>query len=60
MPQPWHVTDARIELRPGGEFSAVMNGPNGEKFNNDGVYLEIEPLKRLVSTDAFPCRMDSE
>ncbi|MDE0114870.1 MAG: VOC family protein [Albidovulum sp.] len=52
-PKPWYVTDARVDLRPGGEFAATMNGPNGEKFNNNGVYLEIEPQKRLVSTDAF-------
>ena len=30
-----------------------MNGPNGESFENAGVFLEIEPRRRLVSTDAF-------
>jgi len=52
-PKPWYVTDARIDLRPGGEFYCVMNGPNGERFENVGVVLQIEPERRLVTTDAF-------
>lgn len=52
-PKPWYVTDAKIDLKPGGEFSSVMNGPDGEKFDNVGVFLEVEPRKRLVTTDAF-------
>lgn len=52
-PKPWHVSDAKIDLRPGGEFSCVMNGPDGEQFPNVGVLLEVDPMKRLVTTDAF-------
>lgn len=52
-PKPWHVTDVRIDLKPGGEFSSIMNGPEGEKSDNIGVFLEVEPWKRLVTTDAF-------
>lgn len=52
-PKPWYVTDARIDLRLGGEFSSVMHGPEGEEFPNTGVFLEVEPQKRLVTTDAF-------
>jgi uncharacterized protein YndB with AHSA1/START domain len=52
-PKPWYVTDVRMDLRPGGEFSSVMNGPDGEKFDNIGVFLQIEPCRRLVTTDAF-------
>ena len=52
-PKPWYVTDARIDLRPAGEFSSVMHGPNGEEVENVGVFLEIEPERRLVTTDAF-------
>lgn len=52
-PKPWYVTDARIDLRPGGEFSCVINGPDGERFDTMGVFLDIEPQKRLVTTDAF-------
>lgn len=52
-PKPWYVTDARIDLKPGGEFSSVMHGPDGEKFPNICVILEIVPNERLVTTDAF-------
>lgn len=52
-PKPWYVTDACIELEPGGEFSLVMNGPDGERFEEMGVVLEVEPMRRLKTTDAF-------
>lgn len=52
-PKPWYVSDARIDLRPGGEFFTVMNGPEGERFDNVGVVLAVEPERRLVTTDAF-------
>lgn len=52
-PKPWYVTEARLELVPGGEFFTVMNGPDGERFDNAGVILAVEPERRLVWTDAF-------
>jgi uncharacterized protein YndB with AHSA1/START domain len=52
-PKPWSVSEARLDLRPGGQFFTVMNGPNGEQFDNNGVYLEIVPHERIVTTDAF-------
>lgn len=52
-PKPWYVTDARTDLRPGGEFFTVMNGPEGERFDNLGVYLDVAPEQRIVFTDAF-------
>lgn len=52
-PKPWFVTDARMDLRPGGESFCVMNGPDGERFENVGVYLDVVPMKRIVTTDAF-------
>lgn len=52
-PKPWYITGARIDLRPGGEFFTVINGPDGERFENLGVFLAVEPEHRLVTTDAF-------
>lgn len=52
-PKPWFVSDAKIDLRPGGEFSCIINGPEGEKFPSMGVFLDMEPQKRLIITDAF-------
>lgn len=52
-PKPWYVSDVKIDFRAGGSSEMVMNGPNGEKFPNKGVYLEIIPNEKLVFTDAF-------
>lgn len=52
-PKPWYVSEVRMDMRPGGEFLTVMNGPDGEQFANPGVFLAVEPHRRLVTTDAF-------
>ena len=52
-PAPWKVTEADFDLRPGGRMNNVMQGPNGERFDNTGIWLVIEPMSRLVFTDAF-------
>ena len=50
-PMPWTVTDPVIDLRPGGRFASTMHGPAGERMANEGMWLHIEPLNRLVFTD---------
>ncbi|AYD01830.1 SRPBCC family protein [Neorhizobium sp. NCHU2750] len=52
-PLPWKVTEARADLRPGGESFVLMEGPEGEKVPNPGVYLEIVPGRKIVFTDAY-------
>jgi uncharacterized protein YndB with AHSA1/START domain len=52
-PLPWKVTEARMDNRAGGAVYFLMEAPNGEKFPNHGVYLEIVPERKIVSTDAF-------
>lgn len=52
-PKPWFVSEVRMDMRPGGEFFSMMNGPNGESFPNHGVFLAVEPMRRIVTTDAF-------
>ena len=52
-PRPWSVSEAVIDPRPGGTFSTVMNGPDGEVMPNSGIILAIEPNRRLVTTDAL-------
>ena len=52
-PKPWRITDAVIEPKVGGRFDFVMHGPAGERFPNSGVFLEVVPNRRLISTDAF-------
>jgi uncharacterized protein YndB with AHSA1/START domain len=52
-PRPWRVTQADIDLHPGGRMNTVFEGPNGERHDNKGSFLEISPLERLIFTDAF-------
>ncbi len=52
-PKPWSVSDCVIDLRPGGRFATTMRSPEGQLFPNEGCYLEVVPMKRLVWTDAL-------
>lgn len=52
-PLPWRVSEAVIDLRPGGRFSTRMAGPNGEDMPNEGIILQIIPERLLVTTDAM-------
>jgi uncharacterized protein YndB with AHSA1/START domain len=52
-PKPWYVSSITEEFRAGGSCLTVMNGPNGEEMPNPGIYLEIIPNRRIVSTDAY-------
>ena len=42
-----------LDVRPGGAGLVVMRGPDGKELPNRGVYLEVVPNERLVSTDAY-------
>ena len=52
-PRPWKVVECEIDLRPGGKFRTVMEGPNGEKNDGTGCFLQVEPERLLVFTDAL-------
>jgi uncharacterized protein YndB with AHSA1/START domain len=52
-PAPWSIVSADCELRVGGSSGIVMKSPEGEEFPNPGVYLELVPNRRIVTTDAF-------
>jgi uncharacterized protein YndB with AHSA1/START domain len=47
------VTEAVLDLRPGGRMNTVFEGPDGERHDNKGIFLEIVPMERLIFTDAF-------
>jgi uncharacterized protein YndB with AHSA1/START domain len=49
-PVPWRTTRCTIDLRPGGEFTTVMESPEGDANTNTGCYLELVPQQRLVWT----------
>jgi uncharacterized protein YndB with AHSA1/START domain len=52
-PKPWQTTRCEIDLRPGGAFTSVMRGPEGQEFINMGCYLDIIENERLVFTDTL-------
>ena len=52
-PKPWQVPEADFDLRPGGRMNTTMAGPNGERFDNVGCFLEVVPHRRLTFTDFF-------
>ncbi|GJI87352.1 hypothetical protein RugamoR1_05150 [Rugamonas sp. R1(2021)] len=49
-PAPWTTLEAECDLRPGGLFRSVMAGPNGERHDNFGCYLEVVENRRLTWT----------
>lgn len=52
-PRPWRAEILELELKPGGASRMVFHGPDGERMPLDGIWLEVVPNERLVSTDAF-------
>lgn len=52
-PKPWRVTHADLDPRPGGRFNTTMVGPDGEKFENEGCYLEVVEGRKIVFSSAF-------
>ncbi|SMX50768.1 SRPBCC family protein [Maliponia aquimaris] len=59
-PKPWQVTEAVIDLRPGGRFFTRMEGPGMDgsdpdicAADNEGCFLVVEPERRLVFTDGL-------
>ena len=52
-PLPYTTPRAEMDVRPGGATLVVMQGPDGVEMPNPGVYLEVEPNRKLVMTDAY-------
>ena len=51
-PKPWTVTLDAFDLRTGGRCAMTMHGPDGETMPGDGIFLEVVPGTRFVTTDA--------
>ena len=51
-PRPWKVVACQVDVRPGGEFSNVMQSPEGASMpQNVGCFLAVEAPNRLVWTN---------
>lgn len=51
-PRPW-TTKTDFDLRTGGRADVVMTSPEGESHSYRGVFLEVVPNRRIVSTGAM-------
>ena len=49
----WTLPVCKIDLGPGGDWRYVMRGPDGTEMGMSGVYKEVAPPERLVSTESF-------
>ena len=52
-PRGWTMPTCQIDRRPGGAWRFVLRGPDGAEMGMSGVYQEITPPERLVSTESF-------
>jgi uncharacterized protein YndB with AHSA1/START domain len=52
-PRGWTLPVCQIDFRLGGAWRYVLRGPQGADMGMRGVYQEITPPERLVTTESF-------
>lgn len=52
VPKPHKVASCELDVRPGGACNTTFD-VDGTIMENDGVYLEVIPNKKLVFTDTY-------
>ena len=52
-PAPWKTKSVDVDVRVGGRSNFVMQSPEGDEFPNAGIYLEVSPGEKIVTTDAY-------
>lgn len=52
-PPGWSLVVCEIDLKVGGAFRYVWRGSDGKDMGMGGVYREIVPLERIVTTEVF-------
>jgi uncharacterized protein YndB with AHSA1/START domain len=52
-PEQYTCPVATMDVRAGGKFNAGMRGPDGKTQFSGGVYHEVVPFKKIVSSDMF-------
>lgn len=51
-PKPWRAEVVEQDWRAGGRADMMFYGPEGEEMPQNGIFLEVTPGRRFVSTDA--------
>ena len=59
-PRGFTTAVSASDLRAGGKWRYVMTGPDGAEYAFGGVYLEVVPREKLVSTDEFGSEYEAE
>lgn len=49
----WRLVVCEIDLRPGGAWRFLSEGPGGATMGHAGVYREIDPPGRLAYTESY-------
>lgn len=49
----WNLVSCTVDLRVGGAWRFVSQGPGGQHMGQSGIYREIVPDERLVYTEVF-------
>ncbi|MDQ4135947.1 MAG: SRPBCC family protein [Pseudomonadota bacterium] len=52
-PKPYTTPVVELDLRPGGRGLMEMRAPDGTRMPHEGVFLEVVPNRKIVSTNAF-------
>jgi uncharacterized protein YndB with AHSA1/START domain len=52
-PEGWSLVVCEVDLKVGGGFRFVLRGPDGADMGMRGVYREIVPPERIVTTELF-------
>ena len=52
-PRGWSLAECQVDLRVGGKWRYVLQGPDGQKMGMSGEYRELSPPDRCVYTEAF-------
>lgn len=51
-PKPWTTEIIEQDWRAGGRSCTIMHGPDGERHEGEGIFLEVVDGKRFAFTDA--------
>ena len=49
----WNLVVCEVDLRPGGAWRFVSEGPGGARMGHGGVYRLVEPGRRVVHTERY-------
>lgn len=59
-PDGWELADCVVDLRVNGAFRYVWRHANGREMAMSGVFREITPPSRLVTTESFEFGCDAQ